>query len=63
MKEKKLTTDDYMPDRVLDKIKMMIDINKFDDSKILICSDNNLPNEVPFKNNVILISCLLCKRW
>ena len=35
---------------------MIIDINKINDSKILIDSNNNLVNEITLKNNVILIS-------
>ena len=34
MKENKLMTDDYMLDNVLDKIKEIIGIEEFDDTKI-----------------------------
>ena len=54
--KKYLTTDDYGLDWVLYKTEMIIDINKFNNSKILINSNNNLVNEVVLKNNVILIS-------
>ena len=38
---------------------MIIDINKFDDSKISIYTDDKLPNEVTLKNIVTLISYIL----
>ena len=34
--------DDYMEDKVLDKIKEEMGIEKFDDTKILINTDDNL---------------------
>ena len=44
MKEKKyLMTDYYVPDKVLDKIKEIIVIKKFDDIKILIETGDKLP--------------------
>ena len=36
MNEKHLVIDDYMLDKVLDKIKKIIGIEKFDDTKKLI---------------------------
>ena len=38
---------------------MIIDINKFDDSKISIYTDDKLANEVTLKNIVTLISYIL----
>ena len=45
-----------MLDKVLDKIKEIIGIEKFDDTKILI---DKLPNEITLKNVVILIACVI----
>ena len=45
---------------VLDKIKMIIDIEKFEDTKILFDADNKLADEVTLmKNAVILITCVI----
>ena len=47
MKEKKyLTVDDHILDKVLDKIKKIIGIEKFDDNKILIEINDTLPDDV-----------------
>ena len=35
--------DDYMLDNILDKIKAMINIEKFDDTKILNDTNDELP--------------------
>ena len=51
--------DDYMLDKVLDKIKEVIDITKFSDPKILIEKDNKLPDDITIKNAVILITCVI----
>ena len=55
-KKKYLVVDDFMLDKVLDKIKEIIGIEKFDDTKILI---DKLPNEITLKNVVILIACVI----
>ena len=45
---------------VLDKIKMIIDIEKFEDTKILFDADNKLADKVTLmKNAVILITCVI----
>ena len=41
--KKYFIVDDYMLGRVLDKIKEIIGIAKFDDTKILIDTDDKLP--------------------
>ena len=48
-----------MLDKVLDKYKETIDIEKFDDTKILIDTDDKLPNYIALKNAVILITCVI----
>ena len=52
-------TEDYMLDKVLDKIKMIIGIEKFGDTKILIDTDDKLDNKVPLTNVMVLISCVI----
>ena len=51
--------DDYMLDKVLDKIKEITDIAHFDDNKILIDTDDKFPDDVSLKNLVILITCAI----
>ena len=51
--------DDYVLDKVLDKIKEIIGIKKIDDTKVLIETDDKLPDENTFKNVVILITCFI----
>ena len=49
MKGKKyLIFDDYELNKVLEKIKEIIGIEKFDDNKILIDMDSVLPNDITF---------------
>ena len=51
--------DYYMLDKVLDKIKEMIDIENFDYTKILIDTDDKLSDDITLKNVVILVTVLL----
>ena len=51
--------DDYILDKVLGKIKMIIDIEKFDDTKILIDTGDKLADEVTIDNVVILVSSVI----
>ena len=51
--EKYLMIDDYMLHRVLSKIKKITSIEKFGDNKILIDTDDKLPNNITLKNCVI----------
>ena len=50
--------NDYMVDKVLDKIKETIGIVKFDDTKILIDSVDKLPDYITLKN-VVIITCII----
>ena len=50
-------TDDCMSNKELGKIKMIKDIGKFGDTKILIDTDDKLA-EVTLTNIVVLISCV-----
>ena len=51
--------DDYMLDKVLDKLKKIIDIEQIDNTKILIDIDDELPDDITFKNVVILMTCVI----
>ena len=52
-------TDYYMLNTVLGKIKVIIGINKFDDTKILIDTDNKLTDKVTLKNALMLKLCVI----
>ena len=54
-----MPVDDCMLDKVLDKIKEVIGIEKFDNTKILIDTDNKLPDDITMKNIVIIIICII----
>ena len=47
--KKYLTADNYLINKVLDKIKGIIGIKKFDDIKILIDTDDKLPDYITLK--------------
>ena len=53
-----LIIDDYMLDKVLDKIKEIIGMKKFDNSKILIDTDDKSPDDNTFKIVVIFMTCV-----
>ena len=48
--------DDYMLDKTFDKIKEIIGIEKFADTKIMIDTDDKLPDDINFKNIFILLT-------
>ena len=48
-----------MLDKVLDKIQEIIDIEKFDNAKIFIDTDDKQLGDITFKNVAILITCVL----
>ena len=50
--------DDYALDKVLDKIKEIIGIEKFDHTKILIDTDDKMPSDITLKNMVKLMTCV-----
>ena len=49
--------NDCMLNKVFRKIKEIIGIENFDDTKILIETGNKLPDDITFKNVVILMTC------
>ena len=51
-----LMVNDYVLDKVLDKTK---ETKGIVDTKILIDTDDNLPDYITLKNVVILITCVL----
>ena len=51
--------DHNILDKVLDKIKEIIDTKKFDDTKILIETDDKLPVDITLTNFVLLITCVI----
>ena len=53
-----MIVDDYTLDKVLDKIKMIITIEEFNDTKILVETDDKLSDNVTLKIAVLLIRCL-----
>ena len=53
MREKKyLIVNEYQPDKELDKIQEIIGIEQFDDTNILIDTDEKLPDVITLKNCV-----------
>ena len=61
MKKKKKIFDgnDYMLDKILDEIKDIIGIGKFDNTKKLIETNDKLPDDITLKNVVTLIICIV----
>ena len=51
--------DYYMLDKILEKIKEIIDIEKFDNTKILIDTDDKFPGGITSNIVVILITCVI----
>ena len=56
-----LMVDDYMLDKVLDKMKEILGIKKFDFTEILIDTNDKLADEVTLIN--VDINYVRCKRW
>ena len=57
--KKYLVVVNYMLDKLIDKIKEIIGIDQFDNTKILIDTDDKLPDGITFKNVVILMTCVI----
>ena len=57
--KKYLIVNDSVSNEVLDKIRKIIGIGKFDNTKILIEKDDKLPNDVTLKVVIILITCVI----
>ena len=54
-----MIVDDYIFSKVLDKVKKVISIEKFDDTKSLIDIDDKSSVDFTLKNMVILITCII----
>ena len=54
--KKYLMVDDCMLNKVLDKIKKIVGIEKFDNTNILIGTDDKLPDDITFRNVVTLMA-------
>ena len=59
MKKKQVMINYNILDKVLDKITEIIDLKKFNDIKTLIVTDNKLPDDINFKNIVILMAYII----
>ena len=60
MKEKKhLIFDDYVLNKLLDKTEEVIGIEKLDSAKILIDTNDKLPDAINLENAVILVMCII----
>ena len=60
--EKILMVDDNVLHKVLGKIKAIIGIEKFDDTKTLIDTGHKLSDDIALKNVVILMTCVINDR-
>ena len=58
-KERKYLIVDDMLDKVLDKIKRIIGIEHFDNTKILTDTDDKFPFDISFKKVVIIMTCVI----
>ena len=59
MKKKIFNGNDHVRDKILDEIKDIIGIEKFDNTKILIETDDKLPFNITLKNVLTLITCVI----
>ena len=50
--------DGYMLDKVLNRIKEIIHIEKLDKTKTFIDANDKLSQDITFKNFVILVTCV-----
>ena len=51
--------DNFILNRVLDKIKEIISFEMFHETAIMIVTGDKLTDDTPFKNAVILITCVI----
>ena len=56
-RRKYLMVDDYMLDKVLDKIKDITGTETFDGTQLLIDTDDKRPNDNTLKNVMIIMAC------
>ena len=51
--------DNYILDNIIDRIKEIVGIGEYDNTKILIDTDDKLLEDATFNNVVILIKCII----
>ena len=56
---KKIDGNGNILDKVLYKIKKIIGIENFNDTKILIDKDDKLPLDITLKSDAIIIACVI----
>ena len=56
-RRKYLMVDDYMLDKVLDKIKDITGTETFDGTQLLTDTDDKRPNDNTLKNVMIIMAC------
>ena len=56
--KKYLIVHGYALDNVLDKIKTIV-IGNFDNIRILIDTDDKLPDDITLKNAVLIMTCVI----
>ena len=59
MKEKNFMVDDYILMKVFHKIERIICIEHFHNTKILMGTDDKLPEDITVKIVVILVTCII----
>ena len=59
MKKKHLMIDDYLLDKILDKINGIIGIGRFDKTDILIDTDDKFPDDLTLENVAVLMACAM----
>ena len=66
-RDKYLMVDDYMVDKILERIKEITNIEEFDKTKILIDTDNKFPDDMLWCYCIVVICCdiieILLKLW
>ena len=50
---------DHMLDKVFDKIEELVGIEIFDDTKVLIDTNDKLPDDITLKDVVVLMTCFI----
>ena len=66
-RDKYLMVDDYMVDKILERIKEITNIEEFDKTKILIDTNNKFPDDMLWYYCIVVICCdiieILLKLW
>lgn len=54
-----MTIDDSVLDKVLDRVKQIIDIENSGNTKILVDTNDKLPDKIVLKSAVVLKTCVI----